>query len=210
VYLAPVSADPEADSVLRSRAKALLRQRARALREAIPREAILSRSARIVARLEHLPVFTQARSVALFWPMEGRNEVDLTTLDARARAAHKTLYYPLVDSDARALSFRRVDDPTQLRDRGLGIREPDPGAPEPAALDLIVVPALGVDARGHRIGYGGGYYDLALPRFCPPAHTIAVVFAFQLLAEVPNSPRDVAISVIVTDDRVIAPAQEPG
>jgi 5-formyltetrahydrofolate cyclo-ligase len=36
------------------------------------------------------------------------------------------------------------------------------------------------------------------------------VFAFQLLAEVPNSPRDVAISVIVTDDRVIAPAQEPG
>lgn len=205
MYLAPVGADDEADCVKRSRGKALLRQRARALRQAIPREAIRSRSARIVARLATMAVFTQARTIALFWPMEGRNEVDLTALDALARATHKTLFYPSVDRQAGAMTFRQVDDPSEMCDRGPGFREPAPGAPEAIALDLIVVPALGVDARGHRIGYGGGYYDRALPRFCPPARAVAVAFSFQVLAEVPDSPWDIAISVIVTDDRVIVP-----
>jgi 5-formyltetrahydrofolate cyclo-ligase len=106
------------------------------------------------------------------------------------------------------MTFRFVDDPAAMDERGLGFREPGDAAPEAAALDVIVVPALVVDPRGHRIGYGAGFYDRALARFAPPAHAIAVAFSFQLLAEVPVTEGDVPVSLIVTDERVIVPAAD--
>ena len=192
--------DPELEATLRYRAKAVLRQRARALRNAIPREAIAERSARIAARLEGLPVVAAASTIALFWPMEGKNEIDLTCLDARLRAAGKRVAYPSIDPDTRRMTFRFVGDPATLEERGLGFREPPPAAPEATALDVIVVPALQADALGHRIGYGAGFYDRALPRFAPGARTIGVVFSFQLIAEVPVTEGDVAVSMVVTDE----------
>jgi 5-formyltetrahydrofolate cyclo-ligase len=197
---------PELELALRDRAKAVLRQRARALRGSIPREAALARSARIAARLEALPEVAGASTVALFWPIEGRNEVDLTALDARLRAAGKRVAYPAIDPETRVMTFRFIDDPALLEERGLGFREPDAEAPEAPALDVIVVPALQVDGRGHRIGYGAGFYDRTLPRFAPPARAIAVAFDFQLIAEVPITEGDVAVSLVVTDEKVIDPA----
>ena len=195
--------DPGLETTLRFRAKVELRKRARALRNAIPRDAIAERSARIAARLEALPVVATAGAVALFWPIEGRNEVDLTALDGRLRAAGKRLAYPSIDPDTRVMTFRFVDDPAALEERGLGFREPDPSAPEAPALDVIVVPALQADALGHRIGYGAGFYDRTLPRFAPPARSIGVVFSFQLIAEVPVTEGDVALSMLVTDEDVL-------
>ncbi|HEY5239824.1 MAG TPA: 5-formyltetrahydrofolate cyclo-ligase, partial [Polyangiaceae bacterium] len=57
--------------------------------------------------------------------------------------------------------------------------------------------------RGHRIGYGAGYYDRALPRFAPPAVSVTVLFDFQLVAEVPTTDGDVTVDWIVTDTRVM-------
>jgi 5-formyltetrahydrofolate cyclo-ligase len=195
--------DPAVELALRYRAKAALRQRARALRNSIPREAILERSARIAARLEAIPSVASASTIALFWPIERRNEVDLTALDLRLRAQGKRVAYPTIDPDTRVMTFRWVDDPARLEERGLGFREPDPALPETAALDVIVVPALQIDCRGHRIGYGAGFYDRALPRFAPPALAIGVAFSFQLIAEVPVTEGDVALSLVVTDEQVI-------
>ncbi len=161
--------DPAVELALRYRAKAALRQRARALRNSIPREAILERSARIAARLEAIPSVVAASTIALFWPIEGRNEVDLTALDLRLRAQGKRVAYPSIDPDTRVMTFRLVDDPAAMEERGLGFREPAPAAPEADSLDIVVVPALQIDGRGHRIGYGAGFYDGALPRFAPPA-----------------------------------------
>jgi 5-formyltetrahydrofolate cyclo-ligase len=197
--------DPAAIAELSRRAKAALRKRARALRNSIPREAIAERSARIVARLEALPAVAGARTVALFWPIEGRNEVDLRPLDARLRAQGKRVAYPSIDPETRVMTFRFVDDPATLVERGMGFQEPDPAAPEAAALDVIVVPALQVDGRGHRIGYGAGFYDRTLPRFAPPAVAAGVAFDFQLVAEVPATEHDVPLALVVTDVRVLDP-----
>jgi 5-formyltetrahydrofolate cyclo-ligase len=198
--------DPAAERELRYRAKAALRQRARALRKSIPRDAIAARSARIVARLEALGCVVAARAVALFWPIEARNEVDLRDLDALLRARNKTIAYPAIDPETRVMTFRVVNDPErELEERGLGFREPDASAHEATALDVIVVPALQLDARGHRIGYGAGFYDRALPRFAPPAIKVGVAFDFQLIAEVPVTDGDVALDLVVTDDRILSP-----
>ena len=67
------------------------------------------------------------------------------------------------------------------------------------------MPALQVDDRGHRIGYGAGFYDRTLPRFAPPARAVVVAFDFQLIPEVPVTEGDVALDIVVTDERVIEP-----
>jgi 5-formyltetrahydrofolate cyclo-ligase len=198
--------DPKLELAYRYQAKALLRTRARQLRSSIPPRALAERSARIVARLRALPAVVAARTVALFWPIEGKNEVDLTALDAELRAAGKRLAYPSIDPDTRVMTFRFVDDPALMEERGLGFREPDPAAPEAEALDVIVVPALQVDPRGYRIGYGAGFYDRTLPRFAPPARAVGVAFSFQLIAEVPVTEGDVRVAWIVTDERELDPA----
>jgi 5-formyltetrahydrofolate cyclo-ligase len=200
--------DPEMETALRYRAKAELRKRARALRNSIPRESILARSAKIGASLTALPEVDAARTVALFWPIDGRNEVDLTPVDGRLRAAGKRVAYPAVDPETRVMTFRFVDDPASLEEQGLGFREPDAAAPEAATLDVIVVPALQIDGTGHRIGYGAGFYDRALARFAPPATapgaiTIGVAFDFQLIAEVPVTEGDVPLSIVLTDERTL-------
>ncbi len=202
--MASMRTPPRGGTALRYRAKVALRQRARALRNSIPRDAVGERSARIAARIEALPGVGAAGAVALFWPIEGRNEVDLTGLDARLRARQKRIAYPSIDPDTRVMTFRFVDDPAAMEERGLGFREPDPSAPEALALDVIVVPALQIDGRGHRIGYGAGFYDRTLPRFCPPAVSVGVAFSFQLIAEVPVTEGDVAVSLVVTDEKIFA------
>ncbi|HMY18478.1 MAG TPA: 5-formyltetrahydrofolate cyclo-ligase [Polyangium sp.] len=193
--------DPEAVKILAYRAKAELRKRLRALRNTIPATAIAERSAKIQARLENLPVFVQAKRVALFWPIEGRNEVDLRALATSLHHRGVSIAFPSIDPETRIMTFRVPQRPESMEERGLGFAEPAYEDPEATNLDVIIVPALGVDGSGNRIGYGAGYYDRTLPRFCPPAVAIAVAFDFQLLVEVPQTEGDVAVQLVVTDER---------
>ncbi|AUX46787.1 5-formyltetrahydrofolate cyclo-ligase [Sorangium cellulosum] len=200
--------DPDVEAALRHRAKAELRKRARALRNSFPRDAILERSRRIQRALAELPAVASARRVALFYPIEDRNEVDLRELDPLLRTRGIRVAYPAIDPESRAMTFRFVADPEAMEERGLGFREPSPSDEEASELDVIVVPALQIDPRGHRIGYGAGFYDRTLPRFCPPAHAVGVAFDFQLIAEVPSTKDDVPLATVVTDARVLA--ADPG
>lgn len=198
-----MSIDESTENELRFRAKAALRQRARALRSTIPRDAILERSRRLVGLLAALPEVARAARVALFYPIEGRNEVDLTPLDAQLRDKGVRIAYPTIEPESRVMSFRFVRDVEAMEERGFGFREPAAEDPEAESLDVIVVPALQIDATGHRIGYGAGYYDRTIPRFAPPGVAIGVAFDFQLIPEVPVTEGDVPVSIIVTDEKVI-------
>ena len=201
----------DVDTLLRYKAKAVLRQRARNLRSTIPIEAIAQRSAAIVERLSGMEELLAARSVALFYPMERRHEVDLRALDATLRARGVRVAYPRIDGGDEAdspiaqqkMSFRFTDAIADLAERGQIYLEPAGTAEVATELDVILVPALQVDGRGHRIGYGAGFYDRTIPRFSPPAKTIIVAFDFQLIAEVPVTDGDVACGMIVTDKRVL-------
>jgi len=202
---------------LRIKVKRELRKRARGLRSATPADACLERSARIIARLLDLEVLRAARTVALFWPMEARHEVDLRPLDEALRARGVRVAYPAIepaplgDARPRLMTFHFVDDPASLVERDLGFAEPSLEAPVVPAdlgeLDVVVVPALALDPTGQRIGYGGGYYDRALEG--TRVAKVGVIFDFQLLPEVPATPGDVAVDWIVTDRRVLAAEHGP-
>jgi 5-formyltetrahydrofolate cyclo-ligase len=192
------------DDVIRARVKLELRKRLRALRATTPLDACAKRSARIVERLESLAAIASARSVALFWPIVERHEVDLRPLDAILRARGVEVAYPSIHPETRVMTFRFAS-PDALAERGLGFCEPPEAAREAARgeLDVLVVPAIAIDPTGHRIGYGAGFYDRTIPRFAPPAVTVGVAYDFQLVAEVPFAPHDVALSAVVTDARTL-------
>lgn len=193
------------EEVIRVKVKAELRKRMRAVRKTAPPEACAERSARIVAALEGHAVVQRAKAVALFWPILARHEVDLRPLDGWLRARGCRVAYPSIDPDTGDMTFRFVDDTGALEDAGYGFAEPPRDAPAASSgdLDVIVVPALAVDTVGHRIGYGAGYYDRTLPKFAPPAVALAVAYDYQLVAEVPVTPGDVAVQWVVTDQRVL-------
>lgn len=200
--------DPEAPELddLRRRAKRQLRERAKALRSALPPAARARRSGQIVENLLGLPEAQSARAVALFWPMAGRGEVDLRALDGRWRQAGKLISYPFMPGPVRdAPGFAPVDDPAVLAPRDHEFFEPPDEAPQARAgeLDVIVVPALAVTGSGQRLGYGAGFYDAVLPKFCPPAISVVVVYDFELLPELPSTAHDVACDIVVTDSRTL-------
>ena len=194
----------DADALLlwKHKAKTHMRKNARAVRGAMSSSAISARSAAIVARLAELPAIEAARDIALFYPMDGKNEVDLRRLDAMLRAHGKRIAYPAMEArpdetitaDAPPappeMVFRFVDDLERMDEHGFGFREPSPTDALATRLDVIVVPALAVATSGHRIGYGAGYFDRTLPRFAS-AMKVVVAFDFQLVAEVPSSENDV-------------------
>lgn len=201
--------------VVARRAKIELRKRLRGLRNTHPEGVIAARSAKIRERLLALDVVKQAKRVALFWPIVARKEVDLRELDRTLREAGTDVFYPSIapaeetpEDQPPRMTFRRAE-PRVLEERGRGFDEPAWSADEATALDVVIVPALAADARGHRLGYGAGYYDRTLPKFAPPAKTVIVAFDFQLLAEIPITEGDVACDWIVTDARTLSSAAAP-
>jgi 5-formyltetrahydrofolate cyclo-ligase len=186
-------------------AKQELRKRMRALRGAHPAEALAVRCRNLVARARALPAWQAAGSVALFFPLLERKEVDLRELDADARRQGKRVYYPFLEprGDKLVSGLRLTGSLDELALRGQRFHEPPPEASVAARgeVDLIFVPALAVAPSGHRLGYGAGFYDSLLPDVRPPALAVAVAYDFQFLVELPALPHDVACDAVLTDAR---------
>ena len=197
----PVRGSLPPEDVLRVRVKGEIRKRLRGLRKTTPAAACAERSARIVLRLSDLDPVRVARSVALFWPIEDKHEVDLRPLDASLRARGAEVAYPTVIESGEMI-FRFVADPGAMEEHPLGFRAPSDDSPKADALDVIIVPAIALDPTGQRIGYGAGYYDRALAAH-PRAVTVGVAYDFQLIPEVAATSRDVPVQWVVTDRRVL-------
>ena len=86
----------------------------------------------------------------------------------------------------------------------LGIAEPLRDAPE-LEPDVIVLPLIAFDRRGHRIGYGAGNYDRALGalRQRKQVRVIGVAYAIQEERMIPNEPHDEPVDLILTDRNVL-------
>jgi 5-formyltetrahydrofolate cyclo-ligase len=187
--------------MLRRRAKALMRKRFRSHRAALPKGAIAARSEDLCARLLSLDLITSAKQIALFWPITRHNEVDLRSVDKALRERGCEVAYPAIDPTTRVMTFHLVPDTDALAPTELGFMAPPLTAASAAALDVVVVPGLAFDPQGHRIGYGGGFYNRALPATRPRATAIGVAFDFQLAADIPHDNNDVAVDVVITDKR---------
>jgi 5-formyltetrahydrofolate cyclo-ligase len=149
----------------------------------------------IVENILALAAWRAARSVLLFAPLPP--EPDIGPLLPAALAAGKQVFYPRVTgSDLEICAVRSPDD---LRPGAFGILEPvTVSAPPLTVIDLALVPGLGFDAEGHRLGRGRGYYDRLLAG--TGALTVGVGFHCQRIEKIPVESHDVRLDLVVTEE----------
>lgn len=149
----------------------------------------------------HLPSLDSAPGVvAGYWPM--RSEIDPRPLMRRFAAAGWRLAMPVTPAKGvdAPLEFRLWSFDADLADHPFGMREPLPSAP-PVRPDVVLVPLLAFDDRGHRLGYGAGHYDRTLAglRASGPLRAIGLAFAGQAVAVLPALPHDQPLDAILTE-----------
>ncbi|MEQ2006220.1 MAG: 5-formyltetrahydrofolate cyclo-ligase [Limisphaerales bacterium] len=181
-------------------AKASLRTRLRAELNAIAPALRAAASVHLCARTRNSLAWQNSRAVLLFFPVV--SEPDISPLLADALAAGKLLALPRFDPAANGYVAARVCDPVRELAAGpFQVREPVAACSVVPLnrLDLALVPGLGFDARGHRLGRGKGHYDRLLAGFT--GMKIGVAFDFQIMAEVPCEAHDIALDAVVTPTR---------
>jgi 5-formyltetrahydrofolate cyclo-ligase len=189
-----------ASSVAPLVARRALRARLLAEREAFiasPAHAAAERS--LASELRGVIARLEPECLGLYWPFASEfNAAAALAADPALDKVARAL--PYARRDPRALEFRRWSGaaPTLVDECGIGTGE---GA---AALpDVVVVPCVGFTAAGHRLGYGGGYYDRWLAAH---PHVVAVGIAWANaeldLATFAPEPHDVALAFIVTEQGV--------
>lgn len=128
------------------------------LRQNLPETTYRTASKAIAERVFHLPVAAKSR-FHLFLPIPSKKEIDTSYLQAELRKRGKEIAIPRVAGKGKLKHYLTTPE-TRLVTSPWGIPEPE-GAKEvaPESLDVVFLPLLAFDAGGHRVGYGGGYYD---------------------------------------------------
>jgi 5-formyltetrahydrofolate cyclo-ligase len=185
------------------RAKRDVRRRVLAERDAIPATARARSSLAIAQRFLDLPEVAAARTVLAFWSFG--SELSTTPLIERLHGDGTRVAMPrIVDGELEAADYRPGDP---VIETSFGAFEPAAGAAiDPAAIDVVAVPAVAFDREGGRVGYGGGFYDRFLPRTRTDAARIGVAFGVQLLAPgttLPAGHFDLHVDLVVTESEVV-------
>lgn len=178
------------------------RDAARAARKAIDPALAVEAAFALRDLLLALPVLQDARFVLAYGASAEELGLEPTAQALRERGVR--VVYPRI-IDAGALELHLVSDESDLVRGAFGILEPSPEAPvvAPDSIDVVLVPGVGFDAHGFRVGYGGGYYDRLLP-LLENAVRVGIAFDEQLLAKpLHREEHDEPVDVIVTPTQVI-------
>lgn len=181
-------------------AKADLRRRMSALRDAIPPDERRRRGERIADLLLAWPPATRGDRVFVFHSFG--SEVPTGGILRRLAAEGKDLYLPILEAGELQAARYRPGDP--LVPSGYGALEPverDPAPPE--EIDVVIAPGLAFSRQGHRLGYGAGHYDGFFRRAGGGPQRIGIAFAAQILPGVPHDDRDERLHAIVTEDEAV-------
>ncbi len=187
--------------------KGHLRQRLRRARRNLGGTARRLAALRATRRVAALPEFRRAQQLALF--LSADSEMDTAPLLRLCTQQGKRIYLPILRGDGNRLAFAPYTPGQRLRRNRYGIAEPVTAGPglAPQRLDLALLPLVGFDSGGQRLGMGGGYYDRTFafvrrhwrgrrPRLVGLAHEI------QRAPDIPTEPWDIVMDAVVTDTRV--------
>ncbi|MBU1316667.1 5-formyltetrahydrofolate cyclo-ligase [Pseudorhizobium marinum] len=129
-----------------------------------------------------------------------RSEMDLRPLMAGLRGRGARICVPVI-LDKQQIVFRELVPGAPLVDCGFGTMAPGPEA-EVLDPEIMLVPLSAFDARGQRIGYGGGYYDRAIARLHALGRRpqlIGIAFDCQEVASVPTEPHDIGLQALLSE-----------
>ena len=178
--------------------KKQLRLQALARRDALDATWRIEAALGMADRLAAMAAFDPGTVVSGFWPI--RSEVDIRPALSALRDCGARLCLPAI-VDRETIVFRELVRGAPLIDMGFGTAGPGPEA-EVLDPDVMLVPLAAFDARGHRIGYGAGFYDRAIARLHASGRAprlIGIAFDCQEVERVPDEAHDVVIPEILTE-----------
>lgn len=179
-----------------------------ARRSALGASARISAAEGVARSLEQLPEFMVDSRVAGYWAVRG--ELPLNLAVARLTSRSQRYFLPVLDdSVTRTLRFAEFVTGTELEPNRFGIPEPRGVEPVQAGqMDVVLVPLLAFDARGNRLGSGGGWYDSTfafLGKSARPGRPllVGVGYAFQQVEALPAESWDIPLDCIATEMALI-------
>ncbi len=175
----------------KTRIRSLLLQR----RKNLSQKQITALSKNTVNHIRQSTLYQQAHRVALYLPFNG--EVDISDL---LKTGNKIHYLPSIQGEQ--MQFHRYTPELQLIHHRFGIQQPEFIASLPAAeLDLCLLPLVGFDLQGNRLGMGGGFYDRYFADHNTRQHTqlAGVAYQFQQQQRLPAHSWDVKINHLYTE-----------
>lgn len=181
--------------------KQALRRRLREKRSQVPIGLQHYFANRITLLLLHTQDFKKAKSIAFYSASFGEVSTELALKHALAH--QKSCYLPVLKN--KQLAFVKVNHTTQLIPNCFGILEPpldEKKVIAPAALDLVIVPLIAFDAKCHRLGMGGGFYDRTFSfkqRQMASPKLVGLAYEFQRVERVPKSDLDVLLDCVITE-----------
>jgi 5-formyltetrahydrofolate cyclo-ligase len=154
----------------------------------------------MVSHFQKIP-FADFKAILSYNPIPNKIEVPAPLFEEALQdfSLDFQICYPAADFSSGAMQAYADDNQLEWAEAGFGLTQPKAGTTVPPdAIDLILVPLLAFDKRGHRLGYGKGFYDRYL-RYCRPDAIKIGLSWFEPLDELPEiSALDVPLNYCVT------------
>ena len=183
--------------------KYTLRRQLKAARNAMrPAERRNAARASLRLALRH-GLLLRAQRIAFYLPQGG--EFNVHPLLNQALCMLRDCYLPVLPRRGRVMRFGRVGRTTRMTKNRYGIPEPIDARPLRARqLDLLLMPLVGFDLQGHRLGMGGGYYDATLAfmqhrRLWRKPRLVGIAYECQRVDALPHEPWDMPLDAVLTE-----------
>jgi 5-formyltetrahydrofolate cyclo-ligase len=189
--------------------KSNLRQKLRVRRRALSADEQRQAARRLAVNLTGTRLFLTSRRVACYLPNDG--EIDSALVIKHIRRMRKILYLPVLSRLSHdRLWFAEAGPKTKLAPNRFGIPEPVVKSRDlirAQELDLILMPLVGFDDKGNRLGMGGGFYDRSLEflhhrNHWRKPHLLGIAYDFQRVNGLVADPWDVPLQGVITDQAV--------
>jgi len=159
-------------------------------------------------QLSHNRLFKHSQRIAVYLAADG--EIDPAYIIQRAQQTHKKIYLPVLAPFSNRLYFAPYSDNSKMKLNRFNIAEPDVHPKhwlKPQQLDLILMPLVGFDKSGNRLGMGGGFYDRSLHfmhfrKTSYKPYLVGLAHALQHVEKLPHQTHDVPLKMIATEQQI--------
>lgn len=181
--------------------KSQIRTQYKEFRKELSEIEVMDKSLLIANRCIELPVWEE-QIFHLFLTLEDQNEVDTALILTLLQGKDKEIVVPKI-ADAEQLQHFLLTDQTRFQKNALGIPEPVLGIEiEASKIDVVFVPLLAFDDKGHRVGYGKGYYDRFLTTCRPDCIKVGLSFFEKEQDSFIIEPTDIPLDYCVTPRQI--------
>jgi 5-formyltetrahydrofolate cyclo-ligase len=172
-------------------------------RSKLPKRKVLERSKKISDKFFNLKEFNKATNI--FFYVSYDNEVNTHNMIKKCLSLGKNVVVPICDAEDSSMSLSKIEKWSDLEPGSFNILEPKMDKIREVTIydiDLTIIPGIGFDEQGFRLGHGFGYYDKLL-KDSTNAINIGLAFEIQIVEKIPIETHDLPVDLIITEKRVI-------